>query len=93
VAYALSILLFSAIHILGYIGRYSPLELTMAVLQYLPAGLCLAWSYTKAGTIFAPNNYNALFRCHRFKIEAVMASIRAEIMKFNIFNPHALSPL
>ena len=53
-AYTVSILLFSAIHILGYLGRYAPLELAMAVLQYLPAGLCLAWSYAKADTIFAP---------------------------------------
>lgn len=53
-AYLVSMLVFAAIHILGYIGKYSPLELVMAVLQYLPAGLCLAWAYTKAGTIFAP---------------------------------------
>ena len=53
-AYAVSILVFALIHIVGYIGRYSPLELLMAVLQYLPAGLCLAWSYAKADTIFAP---------------------------------------
>lgn len=53
-AYIISILLFAVIHILGYIGKYSPLELVMAVLQYLPAGLCLAWSYAKADTIFAP---------------------------------------
>ena len=39
---------------LGYIGLYSPLELMMAVLQYLPAGLCLAWSYIRGDTIFAP---------------------------------------
>lgn len=53
-AYIVSILAFAIIHIIGYIGRYSALELLMAVLQYLPAGLCLAWSYTKADTIFAP---------------------------------------
>ena len=53
-AYLVSILAFSCIHILGYIGVYSPLELTMAVLEYLPAGIWLAWSYTKADTIFAP---------------------------------------
>ncbi len=53
-AYIVSILVFAVIHILGYIGMYSPLELLMAVLQYLPAGLCLAWAYTKADTIFAP---------------------------------------
>ena len=53
-AYIVSILIFAIIHILGYIGQYAPLELLMAFLQYLPAGLCLAWAYTKADTIFAP---------------------------------------
>lgn len=53
-AYIVSIVLFTVIHIFGYIGLYSPLELVMACLQYLPAGLCLAWSYAKADTIFAP---------------------------------------
>lgn len=53
-AYIISILAFAAIHIMGYITVYSPLELCFAVLQYLPAGLCLAWAYTKADTIFAP---------------------------------------
>ena len=54
VAYAVSILAFAMVHIVGFLGVYSPLEILMAVLQYLPAGLCLAWSYTKAETIFAP---------------------------------------
>ena len=53
-AYAVSILGFTLIHIIGYIGQYSALELIIAILQYLPAGLCLAWSYTRADTIFAP---------------------------------------
>ena len=53
-AYCLSILAFAAIHILGYIGKYAPVELLIAVLQYLPAGLCLAWTYVKSGSIFAP---------------------------------------
>lgn len=53
-AYLVTMLAFALIHILGYVGQYTPLEILMAVLQYLPAGLCLAWSYTKADTIFAP---------------------------------------
>lgn len=53
-AYGVSVLAFAILHILGYIGLYSPLELLMAVLQYLPAGIWLAWSYTKADTIVAP---------------------------------------
>ena len=53
-AYIVSILAFAIVHILGYIGSYQPLELLMAFLQYLPAGLCLAWSYIRGDTIFAP---------------------------------------
>ena len=53
-AYTISVLIFAVIHILGYIGRYSALELLIAVAQYLPAGLCLAWSYARSDTIFAP---------------------------------------
>lgn len=54
IAYLVSIAAFAAIHILGYLGMYTPLEIAMACLQYLPAGLCLAWAYTRADTIFAP---------------------------------------
>ena len=52
--YLISMLAFACIHILGYIGQYSPLELVLAVLQYLPAGLCLGWSYIRGDSIFAP---------------------------------------
>lgn len=52
--YAVSMLLFSAIHILGYIGKASTLTLVLSFLQYLPAGLCLAWSYAKSETILTP---------------------------------------
>jgi len=53
-AYIVSILAFATIHIIGFLGRYSALELLIAVMQYLPAGLCLAWAYVRADTIFAP---------------------------------------
>lgn len=53
-AYLISMLIFSCIHIIGYIGQYSALELLIALLQYLPAGLCLAWSYIRGDTIVAP---------------------------------------
>ena len=59
-AYAVSILLFAIIHILGYLGKYAPLELLMAVLQYLPAGLCLALCYARGNTILAPTIMHAL---------------------------------
>ena len=53
-AYIVSILVFALIHIVGYVGSYTPLELVLCVLQYVPAGRCLAGAYTKADTIFAP---------------------------------------
>ena len=53
-AYIVSVLAFAVIHILGYIGQYSAVELLMAFLQYLPAGLCLAWAYIRSDTVFAP---------------------------------------
>jgi len=54
VAYLVSVTAFSVIHIAGYLGVYTPLQLLISFLSYLPAGLCLAWAYEKADTIFAP---------------------------------------
>ena len=53
-AYVISILLFAALHVIGYIGSYEPLHLFMCLLQYLPAGFCLAWAYEQADSIWAP---------------------------------------
>lgn len=53
-AYLLSMAAFAAIHVLGYIGSEDITTLLICFLQYLPAGLCLAWTYTKADNIFAP---------------------------------------
>ncbi len=53
-AYGISTAVFAAIHVLGYIGQYDWLTLTLCFIQYLPAGLCLAWAYEKSDTIVAP---------------------------------------
>ena len=53
-AYSISTLMFASIHVFGYIGLFDGTTLLLCFLQYLPAGLCLAWAYTKADTIFAP---------------------------------------
>ena len=53
-AYCISIVAFASIHILGYIGQYSVTELVIAVIQYIPAGIWLAWSYIKGDSIFVP---------------------------------------
>lgn len=53
-AYSLSALLFAAIHVVQYIGLYSPLHMLIALVQYLPAGIVFAWAYQRSGCIFAP---------------------------------------
>ena len=54
IAYFLSTLIFCMIHVIQYIGVY-PLDLlALCMLQYVPAGLCLAWAYEKADSILCP---------------------------------------
>lgn len=53
-AYIVSVLVFSSIHVIGYIGYYPPMRLLLCLLQYFPAAVFLAWTYEKAGTIWAP---------------------------------------
>ena len=59
-AYLISMVLFSLIHVVGYIGTYSPLHLLMCFLQYLPASFCLCWCYCQTGTIITPIFMHAL---------------------------------
>ncbi len=54
VAYVVSTLAFSVLHIIGYIGHYPIKLLLISLLQYIPAGICLAWTYVKADSIWAP---------------------------------------
>ena len=54
VGYAVSALIFAAMHVIGYIGSFEPIHLLLCFLQYIPAGLCLAWAYVMADTIWAP---------------------------------------
>jgi membrane protease YdiL (CAAX protease family) len=53
-AYAVSSIAFCLPHVLGYIGLYSPLHLLLCFLQYLPAGIALAWAYERSDSIWAP---------------------------------------
>ena len=53
-AYLVSVPVFCAIHVLGYLGNY-PLDiLLVGFVQYIPAGICLGWAYQKSSTILAP---------------------------------------
>ena len=54
IAYMLSTVCFSLIHVLGYIGLFSWDILALCFLQYIPAGICLAWAYVRSGSILAP---------------------------------------
>lgn len=53
-AYFISMIAFSAIHLLGYTGSLTPIELVLSFLQYLPAGLCLILCYRLTGTVITP---------------------------------------
>lgn len=53
-AYGVSTLVFAALHVVGYIGSYNPMLLLLCFVQYVPAGLCLAWAYAQADSIWAP---------------------------------------
>ena len=52
--YIVSVLVFAALHVFGYIGMYSPLRLLLCFIQYIPAGIALAWAYVKSDTIWVP---------------------------------------
>lgn len=53
-AYAVSTFVFCCIHVVSYIGVHPPLTLLLCFVQYIPAGICLAWTYERADSIFAP---------------------------------------
>ena len=59
-AYLVSMAAFAAIHVLGYIGSEDLTQLLLCFIQYLPAGLCLAWTYTKADNLLAPTLVHAI---------------------------------
>ena len=53
-AYLISALCFCLPHVAVYIGSYELSLLAMCFVQYLPAGLILAWSYEKSNSIVTP---------------------------------------
>ena len=63
-AYVVSVSIFALIHIAGYFGHYTPLGLVLSFLQYAAAGLCLAWSYHRSGTIFTPILIHAMVNAY-----------------------------
>ena len=52
--YVVSVAVFAAIHIVGYVGVSDSLTLALCFLQYLPAGIILALAYEETDTIITP---------------------------------------
>lgn len=53
-AWVISVISFSFIHVMNYIGTISSLSLLLCFLQYLPAGICLAAAYRLSGSLLCP---------------------------------------
>ena len=53
-AYCLSVFVFALIHVLNYFGVYPVDLLCLCLLQYIPAGIFLAWAYEKSDSILCP---------------------------------------
>ena len=53
-AYLLSTLIYSSVHLMSYANTQDLTTLCWGFLHYLPAGFTLAWVYVKADNIFAP---------------------------------------
>ena len=53
-AWVLSVGLFAVGHVTSYIGAYSPLEILVSLLTYIPAGIILNVTYHRSGSIISP---------------------------------------
>lgn len=54
IAFLFSTIVFSAIHVTGYILDYSWDTLLLCFVQYIPASFALAWAYARSGSILSP---------------------------------------
>ena len=59
--YVLSILVFAAVHVVGYIGTQDAFTLFISLLQYMPAGLIFGIVYAESGTLVAPIMLHSFF--------------------------------
>jgi len=53
-AYVVTIIFFSVIHVWQYLLVYDFKAVLLAALQYIPAGIALGWTYEKSNTVWAP---------------------------------------
>ena len=67
-AYLVSMVAFSMVHIVSYVGAYTPLQLVLAFVQYLPGGAWLCWCYTKSGSIYGPIVMHSLINLYSLNL-------------------------
>lgn len=53
-AFLVSVVVFSAIHVIGYIPDYSWDTLLLCFIQYIPPSIALGWAYARSGSILSP---------------------------------------
>lgn len=54
IAFLVSTAVFSAIHVMGYVGMYPWDTLLLCFIQYIPSSLALGWAYAKSSSILSP---------------------------------------
>lgn len=71
-AYLVTALGFSAIHVIGYLGVLSPVEILLSLLQYIPATVILCGVYAYTDTIYAPMLLHAIINLIAFAAMGIM---------------------
>lgn len=71
-AYAVSMVLFAAIHVWQYAFLYDFGQILLAALAYLPAGIALGWTYEKSNTIWAPIVLHMVINAIAFGVMTVL---------------------
>lgn len=71
-AYAVSVLLFSLLHVWQYVLIYADAWYFIYMLQYLPVSFVLAWLYERSGTIWTPIAFHMLFNGMSFYLMSVL---------------------
>ena len=53
-AFLVSTVVFSAIHVIGYVALYPWDTLLLCFIQYIPPSIALGWAYARSGSILSP---------------------------------------
>ena len=72
IAYVVSILLFSFLHVWQYLLTEADWRLLIYVLQYIPISFVLAWQYERSGSIWTPIAFHMLFNAVAFALMEVV---------------------